>query len=126
MGSLVGLTAETMLLFIPGVIYLVYLDRLGVGHLFRADRVLDGLLMFTAVATAVPLLFFALGAKRIKLSTLGLLQYIGPSGMFLLAVFAYREPVGNAQVITFLCIWIALALYSFDSIRIYRRLQRLF
>jgi chloramphenicol-sensitive protein RarD len=122
-GSLVGLTVETMLLFIPGVIYLSYLDRMGVGSLFRVSHTLDGLLMFTAVATAVPLLLFALGAKRINLSTVGLIQYIGPSGMFLLAVFAFHEPVNSAQVITFVCIWMALALYSFDTIRIYRRLQ---
>jgi chloramphenicol-sensitive protein RarD len=123
-GSLVGLTVETMLLFIPGVIYLAYLDRIGAGSLFRVNFTLDGLLMFTSVVTAVPLLFFALGAKRINLSTVGLLQYIGPSGMFLLAVFAYHEPVSSAQVITFICIWTALALYSFDSIRIYRQLQQ--
>ncbi len=125
-GSLVGLTVETMLLFIPGVIYLLYLDKIGVGSLFRVNLTLDGLLMFTSVVTAVPLLFFALGAKRINLSTVGLLQYIGPSGMFLLAVFAYKEPVSSVQVITFICIWIALALYSFDSIRIYRELQQEF
>jgi len=123
-GSLVGLTVETMLLFIPGVIYLVYLDWLGVGSLLRVNHVLDGLLMFTAVATAVPLLLFASGAKRINLSTLGLLQYIGPSGMFLLAVLVYREPVSRAQVLTFICIWIALVIYSFDTLRIYRRLQQ--
>ena len=123
-GSLVGLTVETMLLFIPSAVYLVYLDRLGAGSLFRVNFTLDGLLMFTSVATAVPLLLFALGAKRINLSTLGLLQYIGPSGMFLLAVFAYSEPVSFGQIITFVCIWIALALYSFDSIRIYRQLQQ--
>ena len=123
-GSLVGLTVETMLLFIPGVVYLLYLDRLGAGSFFRVNFTLDGLLMFTAVVTAVPLLFFALGAKRINLSTVGLLQYIGPSGMLLLAVYVYKEPVSSAQVITFICIWIALILYSFDSIRIYRQLQQ--
>ena len=125
-GSLVGLTIETMMLFVPGVIYLIYLDRAGAGSLFRINYALDGLLIFSAVVTAVPLLFFALGAKRINLSTLGLLQYIGPCGMFLLAVFAYHESVSTAQIWTFILIWIALAIYSFDSLRIYRQLQQQF
>ena len=122
-GPLVGLAAETMILFVPGVLYLLYLDRVGAGTLFRVSPATDGLLMCSSLVTAVPLLLFALGAKRIFLSTVGLIQYIGPSGMFLLAVFAYQEPVSRAQVVTFACIWTALAIYSFDSIRVYRRLH---
>ena len=71
--------------------------------------------------TAVPLLFFNLGARRINLSTLGLLQYIAPSCMFFMAVLLYGEPFTVPQLLTFALIWAALAIYSIDSVRSYRR-----
>jgi len=120
-GSLVGLAVETMLLSIPAVIYLVYLDSQGVGAIFRVSFKLDLLLIGCAPLTAVPLLFFTLGAKRLNLSTVGLMQYIGPSGMFFLAVFFYGEPFFKAQVWTFIMIWSALVIYSIDSVLYYRQ-----
>jgi len=119
--SLVGLTVETMLLSLPALIYLAYLDTKGMGSIFRVSRGLDLLLMGASLVTAVPLLFFTLGARRILLSTLGLLQYIAPSGMFLLAIFIFNEPFSMAQVWTFVLIWTALAIYTTDSIRYYRK-----
>ena len=118
--SLVGLTVETMLLSFPALIYLVYLDTKGMGSIFRVSFEMDLLLMGSSLVTAVPLLFFTLGARRILLSTVGLLQYIAPSGMFLLAIFVFDEPFSMAQVWTFVFIWTALAIYSIDSIRFYR------
>ena len=119
--SLVGLTVETMLLSFPALIYLVYLDTKGMGSIFRVSLEMDLLLMGSSLVTAVPLLFFTLGARRILLSSIGLLQYIAPSGMFLLAVFVFDEPFSMAQVWTFVFIWIALIIYSTDSICYYRR-----
>jgi chloramphenicol-sensitive protein RarD len=119
--SLVGLTIETMLLSFPALIYIVYLDTKGMGSIFRVSYGMDLLLMGASLVTAVPLLFFTLGARRILLSTVGLLQYIAPSGMFLLAIFAFNEPFSMAQVWTFVFIWIALGIYSMDSIRYYRK-----
>jgi len=119
--SLVGLTIETLLLTAPGIAYLVYLEFQGTGALFHGSRSLDALLIGTGVFTAVPLLFFNLGARRINLSTVGLMQYIAPSGMFLLAVFVYGEPFTVVQGWTFALIWAALAIYSIDSLRAYRR-----
>ena len=119
-GSLVGLTVETLLLSIPALIYLFYLDSQGQGSIFRVSLKLDLLLMGCAPLTAIPLLCFTLGARRLYLSTLGLLQYIAPSCMFILAVFLFREPCSSAQVATFILIWIALAIYSTDSMRYYR------
>ncbi|HUT43857.1 MAG TPA: EamA family transporter RarD, partial [Desulfobacterales bacterium] len=119
--SLVGLTVETMLLSFPALIYLVYLDTKGMGSIFRVSYGMDLLLMGASLVTAVPLLFFTLGARRILLSTVGLLQYIAPSGMFLLAIFAFNETFSMAQVWTFVFIWTALAIYTTDSIRYYRR-----
>ena len=118
--SLVGLTVETMLLSFPALIYLVYLDTDGIGSIFRVSFEMDLLLMGSSLVTAVPLLLFTMGARRILLSTVGLLQYIAPSGMFLLAIFVFDEPFSMAQVWTFVFIWTALAIYSIDSIRFYR------
>jgi chloramphenicol-sensitive protein RarD len=77
--------------------------------------------MGCALVTAIPLLFFTLGARRLYLSTIGLLQYIAPSCMFILAVFLFHEPFSSAQVVTFILIWTALAIYSTDSVRYYRK-----
>jgi len=115
-GPLVGLAVETLLLSLPAIGYLFYLDFQGTGSLFRVSFNLDLLLIGCAPLTAIPLLFFTAGAKRLYLSTVGLMQYIGPSGMFLLAVFYYHEPFSTAQVWTFVMIWAALAVYSTDSV----------
>jgi chloramphenicol-sensitive protein RarD len=119
-GSLVGLTVETLLLSIPALVYLFYLDSHGRGAIFRINLKTDLMLMGCALVTAIPLLFFTLGARRLYLSTVGLLQYIAPSSMFILAVFLFREPFSSAQVVTFFLIWTALAIYSTDSVRYYR------
>ncbi len=122
--SLVGLTVETMLMSVPALAYLVFLVARHSGSIFRGDLRMDLLLMATALMTAVPLLLFTAGARRITLSTLGLMQYLAPSGMFLLAVLYYREPFTSAQLWTFVMIWTALAIYSADSLKIYRREHR--
>lgn len=119
-GALVGLTMETMLLSIPALVILLHLDSRGAGSIFRISLKIDLLLIGCSVVTAVPLVLFALGARRLYLSTLGLLQYIAPSCMFSLAVFLFREPFSSAQVVTFILIWTALAIYSQDSLRYYR------
>ena len=120
-GALVGLAVETMLLSPPALIYLIYLNSQGADTILRVSLKLDLLLIGCAPLTAAPLLFFTLGAKRLYLSTLGLMQYIGPSGMFLLAVFYYNEPFSTTQVWTFAMIWAALGIYSTDSVIYYRR-----
>lgn len=120
-GSLVGLALETLLLAPVSLAFLVHLELQGTAALLHVGGWLDALLIGTGVFTAVPLLFFNLGARRINLSTLGLMQYLAPSGMFLLAVFAYGEPFTAMQGWTFGLIWTALAIYSIDSLRAFRR-----
>ena len=121
MTSLVGLTVETLWLTPFAVAYLVYLEIYGEGTFLHGDLFLDVLLAGTGVLTAVPLLFFNLAARRINLSTVGLMQFISPSCMFLLAVVAYGEPFTADQLWTFALIWAALAIYSIDSLRSFRR-----
>ncbi len=120
-GSLVGLAVETMLLSLPAAVYLIYREIQGVGTIFHAGLKTDLLLLGVGVITAVPLLLFTLGARRIYLSTLGLMQYLAPSGMFLLALFYYHEPFSTAKIWTFVMIWAALAIYSTDSVIYFRR-----
>ena len=120
-GALVGLAVETMLLSPPALTYLIHLNSQEADTILRVSLKLDLLLIGCAPLTAAPLLFFTLGAKRLYLSTLGLMQYIGPSGMFLLAIFHYNEPFSTTQVWTFAMIWAALVIYSTDSVIYYRR-----
>ena len=86
-----------------------------------ASHLLNLLLLAAGVVTTVPLLLFTAGARLIPLSTLGFIQYLGPSIMFLLALFYYGEPVQGAKLLTFGFIWSALALFSWDSWRRSRR-----
>ena len=120
-GSLVGLAVETLLISPPAAVYLFYLGAQGTGFIFRGSIKMDLLLMGTSLLTAVPLLLFTSGARRIYLSTVGLMQYIAPTGMFLLAVFVYQEPFSMAKVWTFVMIWTALGIYSTDSVIYFRR-----
>ncbi len=118
---LVGLTLETLLLSIPALAYLIFLDGTGAGAFLRTDATTSLLLMGAALVTGLPLLLFTNGAKRLHLTTIGFLQYIAPSCTFLLAILVYREPLHTSQLLTFLLIWSALALYSWDSVAYYRK-----
>ena len=82
------------------------------------------LLILSGPVTAIPLMLFASGAKRLRYSTVGILQYIAPSGMFLIAVYLFHEPVGFWKLLSFAFIWLALAIYSFDAFRQERALKK--
>ncbi len=69
------------------------------------------------IVTAVPLIVYANGAKLLRLSTIGILQYIAPTMIFLTAVLVFGEPFGRAQAIAFPLIWVALVIYSIPMIR---------
>ena len=118
--SLVGLSMEMLFLSVPALAYIVFIGRKGTGALFHISIKIDLFLMGTAFLTAFPLLLFTLGARRLNLSTVGFLQYIAPSCMFLLGVFLYNEPLSSAQILTFILIWTALLIYSTDSAMYYR------
>jgi chloramphenicol-sensitive protein RarD len=118
---LVGLAIETALLFPLGAAL--------VGWQFRTDpSTLAGgtlaLLMLAGVVTAVPLLWFATAARRLRLATIGFLQYIAPSCQFLLAVFLFDERFTTVHAVSFGCIWAALVLYSVDSVMALRDRSR--
>lgn len=119
-----GLFVETLVtapLAIGWLAWLAMQDSLHFGH----GEFTDYLLPLAGVLTAVPLMLFAVGAKRLPLSTVGFLQYIAPSLNFLLAVFVFGEPFDAGQLIGFALIWGGLALYSADMLRASRQPARL-
>ena len=125
LGSLEGLSLETVLMFIPALGYLLYLEATGTAAFGHVDGTTTLLLAFAGVATAVPLLFFAAGARRIKLATIGILQYIAPTLQFLIGVLIYHEPFTTDRLVGFSLIWLALFIYSAENIWFSRRQPRI-
>jgi chloramphenicol-sensitive protein RarD len=115
-GSLAGLSIETLLLSVPATLWLFHLDRSGGATFLHSGSILDMILIGAALVTALPLLLFTQGARQLNLSTMGFLQYIAPTCMFLLGVFVFKEPFAKEQVVSFMLIWTALAVYSLDSV----------
>ncbi len=116
LGSLEGLALETTILFLPALAYLVYVEVAGTGSFGHAGATINILLAFTGVVTALPLIWFAYGARRVTLATVGILQYIAPTFQFLLGVLVYGEEFTDTRVIGFSVIWTALLIYSLEGI----------
>ena len=117
--SMPGLLVESLLMLPFAIIYWVFYAS-PASDLSQISGYAIFLLVMAGAVTTAPLLCFTAAAKRIKYSTLGFFQYIGPSIMFLLAVFLYGEPLDNERLITFGFVWAALVLFSFDSFRHYK------
>ncbi|HPF57715.1 MAG TPA: EamA family transporter RarD [Candidatus Competibacteraceae bacterium] len=107
-----GLCVETVLI---APIALLFLVAQGGGALGRVDGHTDMLLLGAGLVTVIPLLMFLQATQRLRLSTVGLIQYLTPTLQFLLAVAVYREPFTGIDQTAFGCIWLALALYSVDA-----------
>ncbi|MEO8408399.1 MAG: EamA family transporter RarD [Oxalobacteraceae bacterium] len=116
LGPLEGLTLETLLLVPLALGYLALLGLQDQNSFHSAPAATRWLLAAAGPITAIPLLLFAAGARRIPLSTLGFLQYIAPTLQLLLGVWLYREPFGGARLIGFITIWTALAVYSAEGL----------
>ena len=115
LGALEGLTLETLLLSPFALALLAWWAWHGQGALVQGDPATWGWLLLAGPVTAIPLLLFAAGARRLPMATLGILQYISPSLQVLLGVWLYGEAFELARAIGFYLIWIALVLYSADS-----------
>jgi chloramphenicol-sensitive protein RarD len=120
LNSAEGLFLETAVLFLPALGFLVLQEMRGVGALAHSDASTNLLLIGAGAVTSVPLILFAAGARRITLTTLGLLQYIAPTLQFLIGVLVFHEEFGAARVVGFGLIWLALILYSAESL-VHRR-----
>jgi chloramphenicol-sensitive protein RarD len=116
LGPLAGLGLETLLLAPAALAFVLWRQETGVGALGRLSGGTLALLLCAGVVTAVPLLLFAYGARRIRFTTLGLLQYIAPTVQFVLGAWIYGEPFTRAQASAFLFIWAALGIYTIDNL----------
>ncbi|RYC17805.1 EamA family transporter RarD [Ciceribacter ferrooxidans] len=116
-----GFLLEVLLLSVPALGYIAYLGATGHGHFFATGAADALLLLGTGLVTAVPLLFYANGAKLLRLSTIGIMQYLPPTMIFLIAVFVFKEPFGAAKMIAFPLIWLALGIFVWPMLRQYRK-----
>ncbi len=118
-----GLGVENMFMFVPALLALLWFELQGEGGFFslRWGGWIDALLVFGGALTAIPLIFFAYAVRRVPLSVVGLLQYIGPTLQLLLGVFFFGEAFGQDRAVGFGFIWIGLAVFAFDGFLAARR-----
>ncbi len=118
--ALPGLYVESALLLPVALVLLIWLQYSGISVLFTPGHAQDWTYVILLGPLSIfPLLWFTFAARTIRLTTLGLLQYLGPSIAFCIGVFIAHEDFSLERLVTFVCIWIALALYSWDSVRAY-------
>lgn len=115
-GPTQGFFLEVVLLSVPALILVFVLAGEGTGHFLAGNPVDTWLLLLAGPTTAIPLILYAWGAKLLPLSTIGLMQYVTPTMIFLIAVFVFREPFSSWQLVAFCFIWTALALYSWSTL----------
>ena len=118
-GAVPGLAVETTLLAPLSLAALLWFGVNGTGG-FGDDAQTSGLLVLAGVVTAVPLLLFATAARRMSYASLGFVQYLAPSIVFLLGVFVYGEPLSTTKLVCFVLIWVSIAVFCIDALRTYR------
>ena len=111
-----GLFIETLWLAPIALFYLFYLAQSEDLQFLAEGTATSWLLVAAGIVTSVPLLAFAAGASRISLSLIGIIQYLGPSIAFLIAVFYYGEPMDLQRLVTFLCIWTGLLVFTVEGL----------
>ena len=114
-----GLFIETVLVAPLALAGLAWMHASGTLS-FGSGAATDWLLPLSGVITAIPLVLFTVGARRLPLATIGFMQYLAPSLNFIIALFVFREPFDTAQFIGFVLIWTALAIYSVDMLQVAR------
>jgi chloramphenicol-sensitive protein RarD len=115
--SILGLLLETLFIVPFALLFLAYLGINGQHSFATGSLKVDLLLLGSGIATALPLLWFGIGAKKIPLYLVGFLQYIAPTISLLLGVLIYGESFTKDHAVTFSCIWIALIIFSISNIR---------
>ncbi|TPL04974.1 EamA family transporter RarD [Mesorhizobium sp. B2-4-11] len=116
-----GFLLEVLLLSVPALGYIAWLIATGQDHFVSGNGVDAALLAGCGPVTAVPLLLFTFGARLLRLSTIGIMQYIAPTIVFLIAVLIFKEPFDTTQAVAFALIWAALAMYSWSMLATARR-----
>jgi len=115
--ALPGLFCETTMLSIPAMTYLIYLEIQGIGAFGHGTSDVTVMLFLAGVVTALPLLLFTIAARRIPLSSIGILFYIAPTLQFVLGVTVYGEPFPVERMLGFILIWIALILFTVEGVK---------
>lgn len=121
MAPLQGFTLEVLIMSIPALGYLGWLVATGQDHFFSGSLSNAALLMLAGPFTAVPLILYAGGAKLLRYTTLGLMQYMTPTMLFFFAIFIFHEPFSTVQLAAFVLIWTGLAIYSWATLSQHRR-----
>ncbi len=116
-----GFFLETLPLFPVAALSLIWLNTTGNAEFFAYDTQTQLLLIGTGAITALPLLLFAYASKGVQLSTMGLMQYIAPSINLIIGVYMFGESVSEANRLMLICIWTALALYTWCNIHHYEK-----
>ena len=111
-GPTQGFLLEVLLLTPPALAFIVYLMSTGQAHFMAGTPTDTWLLIASGIVTATPLIFYGNGAKLLKLSTIGIMQYIAPSMIFIIAIFVFHEPFDTVRLIAFIMIWLALVIYT--------------
>ena len=113
-GSLPGLTIESAILLPVAAAIAGWYALTPQGSSFGQDGWISALIIFSGVVTAIPLLLFALAARRMDYSTLGFLQYIAPTIVFFLGLFVFEQPLAPAKLGSFVLIWVAVGIFVWD------------
>ena len=121
LNSLQGLTFETLLLFLPATAMLIYFETKGIGSFGHISFAKNVYLSLAGIVTSIPLLLFAAAARRIELTSLGILQYIAPTLQFLIGLLVFREELSRNSLIGFSFVWVALIIYTVNNILVNRR-----
>ncbi|MBT3756453.1 MAG: EamA family transporter RarD [Candidatus Cloacimonetes bacterium] len=121
LNSIQGLTFETLLLFLPATAMLIYFEIKGIGSFGHVSLTKNFYLFFAGVATSIPLILFATAARRIELTTLGILQYIAPTLQLFIGLFIFKEDLSRSNLIGFSFVWVALIIYTINNIVVNRR-----
>lgn len=119
-GPTQGFLVEILLIFPFTLAYIIWIQITGSGEFLKGE--INWLLLVLAgPATAVPLILYAFGAKRLRLSTIGLMQFMVPTMLFLISIFIFGEPLERVQLYAFVMIWIALVLYAWSILTAERK-----
>ncbi|MBO1038995.1 EamA family transporter RarD [Brucella pituitosa] len=121
MQPLQGFTLEVVILSVPALGYVLWLISNGQDHFFSGTISNVSLLLLAGPFTAIPLILYAGGAKLLRYTTLGLMQYLTPTLLFIFAIFIFHEPFSNAQLVAFVLIWTGLIIYTWSSLSAHRK-----
>lgn len=123
-GAIQSLTIESAILFIPALLYLIWCQAEGTGGFMQYGWQSDLLMIGAGIVTTIPLLLFSEASKHIPLNVIGMLQYTAPTLQLLIGVVIFKEDFSLHKLIGFSFVWVALAIFVFESIRHHRQ-QRL-